>query len=472
MNTRYLEIVSAFRDRNLYPNPAQFDIEISQSGTKDRVNALDPVCISAPVLSFSGSFNNAFSSPTIIITGIKTATAGQTNTASNFLIESKTGELREEKDYYMGAVIELTDGLVTSRNRISSYTFLGNIGVGPDIGIITIIDSVPISIIQPGTTGSITNPTETNLSTLSGVFLPFSTFISNYYINTIVSNETRGEYRKVTFYDGVTHIVGIDSMAPSWQPDDYYIIRHEPPCNQGTLTGIVNSTTFKLGPGASNENNIYIGGFLRIAGPIPNAPFSIFPAPFNENRRIVNYNGQTQTATITPPFSVLPGLVDYEVLGFSYDNVVPFTYTGSNVSQQEMVCYEIELLNLVLPNKVLKVSTGGRIAFYPYVYVELQNVSASGAGLKNIIYSNNPYSTRMLFRCAIDDIPNPLSSPYVKIDSDGMTQTVKFKINDNLRFSVHLPNGELFQTVDTELFGPNSPNDLIQVSALFSLKRL
>ena len=79
---------------------------------------------------------------------------------------------------------------------------------------------------------------------------------------------------------------------------------------------------------------------------------------------------------------------------FSYDNEVPFTYTGSLVSQQEMVCYEVELLNLILPNRTLK--SGGRSAFYPFFYVELQNISSSSAGTKNIIYSNNPNSTRIV----------------------------------------------------------------------------
>ena len=95
------------------------------------------------------------------------------------------------------------------------------------------------------------------------------------------------------------------------------------------------------------------------------------------------------------------------ILPFTYDNLNPFVYTGSLISQEEMVCYQIELLNLILPNTTLTVGNGGSIAYYPYVYVELQNVSACGANLKNIIYSNNPNSTKVLFRAAIDDVPNP-----------------------------------------------------------------
>ena len=191
-------------------------------------------------------------------------------------------------------------------------------------------------------------------------------------------------------------------------------------------------------------------------------------------RRIVDYDAATRTVTVTPAFSSVPVAATdvVEILQFSYDNATPFNYTGSLVSQSQEVCYEIELVNLVLPNRTLNAQFGSRISFYPYVYVELQNVSGASAGTKGVIYSNNPNSTRKLFRAAIDDISDPLISPFIKIDSDGMTNTVKFKPNDNLKFSVMLPNGDLFETEDEEVFGPTVPNALIQISALFSIKRL
>jgi hypothetical protein len=142
------------------------------------------------------------------------------------------------------------------------------------------------------------------------------------------------------------------------------------------------------------------------------------------------------------------------------------------VSQSQVVCYEIELLNLILPNRELAVGRGGRIAFYPYVYVELRNVSSSGGAGPGSIYSNNPNSTKMLFRAAVDDTPTPLISPFIKIDGDGMVQTVKFKPNDNLRFSVRMPDGDVFAVTEPETFGPSRPNERIQISAMFSIKRL
>ena len=53
-----------------------------------------------------------------------------------------------------------------------------------------------------------------------------------------------------------------------------------------------------------------------------------------------------------------------------------------------------------------------------------------------------------------------------------MVQTVKFKPNDSFSFGVYLPNGSLFTTIAQDSSSPQKPDPLVQVSALFSLKRL
>ena len=137
-----------------------------------------------------------------------------------------------------------------------------------------------------------------------------------------------------------------------------------------------------------------------------------------------------------------------------------------------MVCYEIELISLILPNKPLDNNIGGLIAFYPYLYVELSNVSAPSSGIKGIIYSNNPNANRALFRVGIDDTPTPAISAFIKVDGNGAVQTVKFKPNDNLYFRVYLQNGELFQTQTKDTIPPLEPDVFVQISAEFSIKRL
>ena len=65
-----------------------------------------------------------------------------------------------------------------------------------------------------------------------------------------------------------------------------------------------------------------------------------------------------------------------QIMSFLRDNEKSLNYTGSTVSQNQMVCYEIELISLILPNLPLDNTIGGLIAFYPYLYVELSNKTA------------------------------------------------------------------------------------------------
>jgi hypothetical protein len=158
------------------------------------------------------------------------------------------------------------------------------------------------------------------------------------------------------------------------------------------------------------------------------------------------------------------------IVSFENDNYTPLIYNGSVVSQNETVAYEISLVNLTLPNITLV--TGARIAYYPYVYVELSNVTASSSSSKNVIYSNNPHSNRALFLVPITDINDPQRSPFIKLDAGSMVQTVKFKPNDCLRFSVFLSDGTLYETIMSDYYCPSAPNPFVQIDALFGIRRL
>jgi hypothetical protein len=49
---------------------------------------------------------------------------------------------------------------------------------------------------------------------------------------------------------------------------------------------------------------------------------------------------------------------------------------------------------------------------------------------------------------------------------------VKFKPNDCLRFSVFLSDGTLYQTIMSDYYCPSAPNPLVQIDALFGIRRL
>ena len=154
------------------------------------------------------------------------------------------------------------------------------------------------------------------------------------------------------------------------------------------------------------------------------------------------------------------------IVSFYQNNAIPLIYTGSTVSQTQQVAYEISLLSLTLPNITL--TTGSNIAYYPYVYVEFTVTTQSSS---QTIYSNNPKSNRAIFLVPIRDIKFKTETPFIKLISS-MSQTIKFKPNDSLRFSVYLPNGKLFKTITTDYYSPSIPNPFIQINALFGINRI
>ena len=165
------------------------------------------------------------------------------------------------------------------------------------------------------------------------------------------------------------------------------------------------------------------------------------------------------------------------ILPFSYDNEYPLNQNDMGLAPN--VNYQMELINLILPNQYLDVGFGSLISFYQYVYVEIQNAEGNGitSGGANSIPSNNPNAISMTFRATIDDVSNPVNSTFIKIDGDGMSQTLKFNPNQSLKFAVYLGHGggggnkrELFSTRVAEWFSPSQPNPMIQISAMFRIK--
>jgi hypothetical protein len=435
---------------------------------------LDPVAEAAPPLVWIGDLFNAAVPGSVSVTATVDVIAppnyiGHTSTPETFIIEAVAGSLQQAVNYYNRAVANNTT--LTELRRIINYQYLGVDSGGQDRAAIT-LESSYSDAFALGDTIVISDPSDFSSPLVPLVFVPSGKNQTNSYIEYVLYNQTLNEYRKVNGYDYTTHLLRLDTSGVNsvstgpvigWQSTDTFALRLTPPILYGAITNVINTTTVTLPAAASSVDDFYYRYFLRMTSGAANNQIGI----------IVRYDGTTRDVTVSPGFTTLPAIGDtFEILAFSYDNAVPFVYTGSLVSQQEEVCYEISLLNLVLPNETLNTGSGTRIAFYPYVYVEFSNISGANAGVKNIIYSNNPNSTRMLFRAVVQDTNQPIISSFIKLDGSGMTQTIKFKPNDNLRFSVRLPSGAIYDTVIEDTTSPYPPNAQIQISALFSIKRL
>lgn len=153
----------------------------------------------------------------------------------------------------------------------------------------------------------------------------------------------------------------------------------------------------------------------------------------------------------------------------SAEQFSPLNYSGSIVSSDESVCYEIELVNLIFPNTFLnglKVLT----SFYPYFLVEFSNLSYSFQNTNSLL-TNNPNAQRALFPVPISDISSPIISQFLNLNCP-CAQIVKFKPNDSFHFRIFYPNGDTLTTFDKDTLLPYPPNPTVQLSAVFSIKRL
>ena len=475
MSIKYLEIDSTYRDRNRFPLPSDFEVPISQSGVKNKFNAIDPVSFSTPVLEVNSVFANSPGLSSLVSFEVSYGTISQTYIIGEelskviILRRSYPQGLRQEKDFYSGSFFLVDIGGVNEYQRIYSYEYLFAINIsGTDYEYCKITVSSPFSAQPLDGVNAYTLNTSSNDSFLPGayIFLPLGVAIDNYYINYIIEDITLGVSRKIISYEGATRLAQTDSLFPpgGWSVLDYYIVRKQVPSEIGTLTGIT-TTSVQLPLSSSSSDNYYVGDFLRITD------FLIIPGPlYGETRKITYYNGNTRVATVEYPFSAIPGTVTYEILPFTRDNVVPLVFTGIELNRVDN--YEMELLNLILPNKILISGNGGNALTYPYLLLEIYNISVASGDTRNILISNNPNSVRVLFRIPVDDTVNKSVSPFVKIDGDGMVQTIKFKPDQSLKFRVLLPNGEVLKVGDSEKFSPSAPNEFMQISACFSLRRI
>lgn len=157
---------------------------------------------------------------------------------------------------------------------------------------------------------------------------------------------------------------------------------------------------------------------------------------------------------------------------FIKDGVVPMNFTGTYFTQSQMCCYEMTILNLILPNTQINSLDSLLTSGFPYVILEISNVSQPNAHNKNAIYSNNPATINCTFICAISDVNNPLTTKFIKINSSGAIQTIKFSPIDNLKIRILLPSGETLQYIEEDFFPPSYPNDNLQIDILMEIKKL
>lgn len=429
---RYLDIDSTYRDRALYPLQGEFVALASDtgvSGAKTALTSRDPVTRSYPIATFQGN-----SLPIIgTITG-GTAGAPKLQPVSFF---------SSDPTVYKGAAITNTTTGETS--RISSFI------VQDDQAILVF----PFSAVAPGDGFQISDP-----STRDAVFLANlqtqvnPTNLVGYYL----VDETTGESRQITAYSALTNSIVLDTpFTAAWSVNDTYaIVESLSTVQSGTATAMT-ATTITLDPGLTPST--VVGQFLDIRAPGP---------LYHTSRIITAYDPGTGVATVNSPFTTLvavPGA--YAILPFSYDSS---SSLGSGTGTIESGLYTVNLLTLILPNVEIAATPSKRLSSFPYLYVELGNMSERAT--PGQLITNNPYGRRALFKTPVFDTSNVLASDFIKLNGSGISQLIQFNPSEDVYVRVLLPGGSVFATSVPDFSPPAPPNSSLQISLTFSLSRV
>jgi hypothetical protein len=518
---KYLELDSTYRNRNVNPNPANFTVTMSQYGIKSQQTAIDPISNAYPQIIFSPQ-QYTCSLPLPVFTantyfGLFTLLIPPSTPNTLYLkyvpVQNTTPVLPTNKDYFVG--LDIVQNSTTPQpnypyRRISEWECIDDQSTSPTPSQIfkAVIDVPFVSIPGGYSVGSFTELLIPIYQLYPLYFLPASLCIPDYYNKYYIQNQTETfatnppvpTYAPIIDFDRDSHyaLAGklITGDVTTWDKTDTYVIRKEIPIISAVLNiNSVNNTSVKIGNlffQTTSPNvvvNAYINFFklsttysnvnskiLGVAGTTTSGRQVIVTFADGPTIDVVKNDGsievvQLDTLILATPLPVGAQIGDqYEIMQFSNDNYSPFVYTGTMASNSQPCAYDITLNSLTLPNRYL--SNGGRIAYYPYVYVIIENVSTTGGNPKNMIYSNNPNTYKAVFRAPITDLNHPTNSPFVKLNGNGMKQTMVFKQNDDMSMTILLPNGEIFKTEEDDNNDGNSPSPVLQISAVFSMERI
>ena len=259
---------------------------------------------------------------------------------------------------------------------------------------------------------------------------------------------------------------------------------------------LIFKNNISISPAVATVDQAYKGSYMKFFFYEASQSFKNFP----DKMKIIDYNGTTNIATFIPS---LPQIFTnifipqtYTIGQLDRDNEQNLLYSGNlqqNINGIEK--YYISVETISIPNQNLICGYGGVLSDYPYIYIQLYNDSARK--YEQILHSNNPNTVLATFKLKIDNYQG-VTKFYTLTDSCDMKQIVNFKVNENIRFRVTLPNGEslkfffedtsiavidlkyiegiipyplpldTFQKSDTKT--PIFPTPLLQITAIFKLE--
>ncbi len=496
MSTRYIQLSSAYRNREQYPNVGEFVVPLATTDksvydgsyyaeafptyefARGQANAIQP---------FLSSNNKTPYVANLLLTYYDNdSTKWYLGYAAARMDDLSVENFRLVTDY------DRTTGKLTLRNPLRNPPFVANIT--PFVTQGTLIDASPGAFPPYDGLG----PTVSDSFNTQALDIYYRTpfagvnIFDNYYVvaeQLPAPGTGRPEYSTIyRYYPEVNTIATEFKMDPVLTAfcNRYSVRKRLPIQKYFTVLSSPTQWQVEITPVTGFTAADYVGKMIYFPPSYIDSPlvYPIVPSnqmTFPEYAYVIqSFDPATNLVTLdrkvndilynqVGPEQVFVGR-EYEILPEPVTTSSPLKYSGSTVSQGNDVCYNVALVDLLLPNVTL--TTGARIVEYPYVYVELRTDGNDFRVGENIITSNNPNARHALFNCAVTNIVDPAAATFVKIDASSMLQSIKFKPNSSLYFKVYLPDGTPFQPAQADNPSPLPANALLQVEATFALTRV
>jgi hypothetical protein len=378
--------------------------------------------------------------------------------------------MHQTTDYYKGAVITNTTN--SEFRRVTSFKYIGlDSATNLQRAIIKFDRPWPDTTI-PTNVLTISDPSDMESDVKPVFFVPDGSDNPNAYDGCLLYVATTPfQSRPIRGYDPVTRIITLNTDGnlsifggpiTNWNTEvvsgvELRIIGKRPVTNGTLVSGAVTSATAILANTASVIDGFYNGKYLYLTGVGVGEVESLTP--------ITAYTGLTQTVTLQSNI-VMRGSDRYDIITIDRDNEVPLPISTLNAFE----LYDVQLLSLIIPNKVLDGGFGGLPSQYPYLYVKFKN-TRGGQG-PWMLYSNNPNAVSKLFRVGMYNTPATVNSDYVRLNGRGAVQRFMFNPSKEIEFGVYMPNGDTFKVKKSETFSPQTYMSDIQISACFAIKKV
>jgi len=288
-----------------------------------------------------------------------------------------------------------------------------------------------------------------------------SSNILNFYRGSYINIGTY--YGLITAYNQITQVVTVSTPIPGPPPPALtpYTIRKQLPLPLDLVPNYQDATI--------------VATPLNVFEPGPLGQAKAGTDPFSLNNKFVLFQGANFPDTAqwgyldyiigTAPyqyrvrnpdnavtFGPIPAGQTYEIFNFSYDNVRPLKYQGTDLIQTP-IC-ELRLVSLILPALPLADGYGGYISDYSHIYISIQ--SAKAGTYSNPLISNSPASSIALFQIPITFLFNP-EKKFNSLIFTGMKQKVFFRESDDMLVQILLPDGQIlkYEQPSTLTFFPN-----------------